>query len=89
LFVEAAGHVVQLPPHVLAGQGEELPCAGRAGLAQRLEQPLDHGAEQLVGLEVQRRPDQARVAAVQEVGTKLVQSADGSLEQGPDHQLGG
>ena len=39
-------------------------CAHGPGAdrAQGLEQPLDHGAEQLVGLQVQRRPRQAGVA---------------------------
>jgi hypothetical protein len=74
---------------VLAGQGEELPRRRRARLAERLEKPLDHGREHLVGLEVQRRPGQAGVAAVQEVGAELVQPADGPVQQGPDHRLGG
>ena len=55
-----------------------------AGLAQGLEQPLDHRAEQLVGLEVQRRPRQPRVAAVEQGGAELVQPADGPVQQGPD-----
>src|ERR1700723_3482018 len=47
LFIQAAGQVVPFPPHVLAGQGEELPRPRRAGRAERLDQPLDHGPEQL------------------------------------------
>jgi hypothetical protein len=89
LFVQAAGQVIQLPAHVLAGQGEELARGRRSGLAQRLEQALDHGAEQLVGLQVQRRPGQSRVAAVEEGGAEVVESPDGLVEQGPDDRLGG
>ena len=36
---------MQLPAPVLAGQGQELPRGRRAGLAERLEQPLDHGPD--------------------------------------------
>ena len=74
---------------MLAGQGEELADGPRAGLAQGLEQPLDHGAEHLVGLQVQRRPRQPRVAPVQQGGAEVVQPADGPVEQGPDDRLGG
>ena len=43
LLVQASGQVIQLPPHVLVGQGEELAHRPRADLAHGLEQPLDHG----------------------------------------------
>jgi hypothetical protein len=43
---------------VLTGQAEEPAHGPPAGIAQRLEQPLDHRAEQLVRLAVQRRPRQ-------------------------------
>ena len=68
---------------------EELAHGPGAGLAQRLEQPFGDGAEQLVGLHVQRRPRQARITAVQQGGAQQVQSADGPVEQGPDDRLGG
>ena len=74
---------------MLVGQGEELAHGPGAGLAQGLEQPFHHGAEQLVGLQVQRRPRQARIAAVQQRGAEQVQAADGPVEQGPDDRLGG
>ena len=74
---------------MLAGQGEELADRRRAGLAEGLEQPLDHRAEHLVGLQVQRRAREPRVAAVEQGGTEVVQPADGPVEQGPDDRLGG
>jgi hypothetical protein len=73
---------------VLVGQGEKLAHRPRAGLAQRLEQPLDHRAKQLLRLEVERRPRQAWVAPKQERGAELVQSADCPVEQGADGLLG-
>jgi hypothetical protein len=39
LFVEAASHVVQLPPHVLAGQSEELPRGRSTQAAPIAAQP--------------------------------------------------
>jgi hypothetical protein len=74
---------------VPAGQGEELTHVRGAGLAQGLEQPLDHGAEHLVGLQVERRPGQPGVAAVQQRGAELVQPAGGTIQEGPDDRLGG
>ena len=74
---------------MLAGQGEELPRARRAGLAECLEQPLDHGPEHLVRLEVRRRPGQAGVAAVEQRGAELLQPVDGPAQQSADHCLGG
>ena len=74
---------------MLVGQREELAHGPGAGLAQRLEQPFHHGAEQLVGLQVQRRLRQARIAPVQQGGAQQVQSADGPVEQRPDDRLGG
>jgi hypothetical protein len=88
-LIQAAGHFIQLPAQVLAGQGEELARVRRPGLAQRLEQPLDHRAEQLVRLEVERRPRQARVAPVQQRGAELVQPIDRAGEQGADGLLVG
>jgi hypothetical protein len=73
---------------VLAGQREELAHGRRAGLAQRLEQTLDHRAEQLARLEVEGRLRQARVTPVQEGGAELVQPADRPVEQGADGLLG-
>ena len=40
-------------------------CALSGGLAQRLEQPFRHGAQQFVGLQVERRLRQVRIAPVQ------------------------
>jgi hypothetical protein len=54
-LIQAPGEVIELPPHVLAGQGKELPDRRRPCLPEGLEQPLDHGAEQFVRLEVKRR----------------------------------
>jgi len=73
---------------VLVGQGEELPRAGRPSLTQRLEQSLDHSPEQLVGLEVQWRMGQTRLAHVEERNTKLMQPSDRPAQQGPHHRLG-
>jgi hypothetical protein len=89
VLIKASGHIIQLPTHVLAGQREELPRVRRAGLAQGLEEPLDDGAEQLVRLQVRRRPGQAGVAAEQEGGAELMQPADGPVQQGADDRLGG
>ncbi len=74
---------------MLVGHREELAHGPGAGLAQRLEQPFGQGAQQLVGLHVQWRLRQARVAPVQQGGTQQVQSSDGPVEQGPDDRLGG
>ena len=49
---------------------------------------FDHGPEQLVGLQVQRRAGEARVAAVEQGGAEVVQPADGPVEQLPHHRLG-
>ena len=46
-------------------------------------------AEQVIGLQVQRRLRQARVTPVQQRGAEQVQAADGPVEQGPDDRLGG
>src|SRR5262249_36350419 len=73
----------------LGGQGEELANVRRADLTQGLEQPLDHRAEQLVRLEVEGRPGQPRVTAVQQGGTQEVQPADGPVQQGADDRLRG
>jgi hypothetical protein len=73
---------------VLAGEGEELPRISRAGLAQGLDEALDHGREHLVHLEVHGRARQAGVTAVQNGRTELVQPADGSSEPSPDHRRG-
>ena len=74
---------------MLVGQREQLAHGPGPGLAQGLEQPFRHGAEQFIGLEVQRRPRQARITAVQQRGAQHVQAADGPVEQGPDDRLGG
>ncbi len=74
---------------MLVGQGEELAHGPGAGLAQGLEQPFRHGAEQFVGLQVQRRLRQARITPVQQRGAQQVQPADGPVQQGPDDRLGG
>ena len=72
-----------------AGQGEELADGPRAGLAQGLEQSLDHGAEHFVYLEVDRRPGQPWIAPVQERGAELMQSPDRTVQQGPDDRVAG
>src|SRR6516164_3757342 len=64
LIIQASGLVFQLPAHVLASQGEELPDGSGTGLAQGLEQPLRHCAEQLVRLEVEWRVRQPWVVVV-------------------------
>ena len=74
---------------MLVGQREELAHGLGAGFAQRLEQPLHHGAEQFVGLHVQGRPCQARITPVQERSAEQVPSADGPVEQVPDDRFGG
>jgi hypothetical protein len=74
---------------VLVGQREELPHRPGPDLAQGLQEPLGHGVEQFLGLEVQRRPRQAGIAAVQQRGAQQVQAADGPVEQGRDDRLGG
>jgi hypothetical protein len=74
---------------MLARQAEEPPHARRMGLAQRLEQPLDHGPQHLVRLEVQRGPGQSGVAPVEERGAELVQPAVGPVQQDLDHGLDG
>ncbi len=89
LFIQASGQVIELPAHVLVGQREELAHGPGAGFADRLEQPLHHGAEQFVGLQVQRRLRQARVAFVEKRGAQHVQAAYGPVQQGPDDRLGG
>jgi hypothetical protein len=89
LFIQASGQVIELPAHVLAGQGEELADAGRPGLAQRLQEPLDDGREHLVGLEVQRRSGEAGVALVEQGGAELVEAADRPIQQCPNDRLGG
>ena len=70
LVIQASGQVTQLPAHVLASQGEELPDGSGTRLAQGLEQPLHHGAEQLVRLEVERRVCQPWVVVVQQRGAE-------------------
>jgi hypothetical protein len=74
---------------VLVDQGEELTYRHRADFAQGFEQPLDHPAEQFVGLEVQRRLRQPRVAAVEEICTEQLQPADRPVQQLLDEGLGG
>ena len=74
---------------MLVGQGEELAHGPGAGLAQRLEQSCRDGAEQLVGLQVQRLPGQARVIVVQKRRAQQVETANGPVEQGADDGLGG
>jgi hypothetical protein len=54
-----------------------------------LEQPFRHGAEQFVGLQVQGRVRQVRIAPVQQDGAQQVQSSHGPVEQGADDRLGG
>ena len=74
---------------MLVGQREKLAHRPGAGVAQRLEQPFRHGAEQFVGLQVQRRLRQARIAPVQQSGTQQMKSSDRPVEQGTDDRLGG
>ncbi len=74
---------------MLIGQREELAHGPGAGVAHRLQKPLHHGAEQFVGLQVQRRLRQARITFVQQGGAKDVQAANGPVQQGPDDRLGG
>ena len=85
----SSGQVIELPAHLLVGQSEELAHGPGTGLAQRLEQPFRHGAEQFVGLHVQRRLRQARITPVQQSVAEQVQAADGPVEQVPDDRLGG
>src|SRR5271155_4607012 len=81
--------VIQLPAQVLVGQTEELAYGRRTYLAEGHEQPLNHAAEQLVGLQIQRWLRQARVAAVQEIGTQQAQAANRPVDQIPDDRFGG
>jgi hypothetical protein len=53
---------------LLFGQSEELAHGPGTGLAQRLEQPFRHGAEQFVGLHVQRRDGSSRLRQSRIVG---------------------
>jgi hypothetical protein len=63
--------------------------ARRTSRAQGLEESLDHGTEQFVCLEVERRLGQSRVTPVQQRGAELVQSVDGTVQEIPDDRLGG
>ena len=72
---------------MLVGQGEELAHVPRPGVPHGLEEPLDHGPEHFVRLEVQRRPRQPRVTPVQQGGAQVLQPADGPVQEGPDDRL--
>ena len=74
---------------MLVGQGEELPDGPGADLPQGRDQPGHHAAEQLVGLQVQRRLRQPRVAPVQLGRAEELQPADRPVQEFPDDGLGG
>src|SRR4051812_3320978 len=72
---------------MLIGQREELADRLRSDAPQGLEKPLHDGIEHLVRLQVQRRPGQARVTAVQQIGAKVPDARDRAREQFADGGL--
>ena len=74
---------------MLVGQGEELAHGLGADLAQGREQPGHHAAEQLVGLQVQGRLRQPRVAPQEQRGAQQAQAADRPFQQVPDERFCG
>src|SRR5262249_53418925 len=73
--------------HVLVRDREELPDISGTRLAKRLHEALDHGAEHLVRLEVERRPGQSRIASVEQRCAELVEPSRRSAEQAPNDGL--
>jgi hypothetical protein len=69
---------------VLVGQGKELTHCLRADFLQSRDQPGHHAADQLVGLQIQRRTGQARVTSVQHSGAQQTQAVNCSLKEIPN-----
>ena len=66
---------------MLGGQGEELADVPRPGLPEGFEQALDHGPKQLVRVQVEGRPGETGVTAVQLRRPKQAQASQGPVEQ--------
>ena len=88
-FIQAAGQVIELPAHVLVGQGEELAHGLGTDRTHGLEQPFHHAAKHFRRLQIHRRPGQSRVAPVQHGGAQPLQAVSGPFQQLADDRLGG
>ena len=74
---------------MLVGQGEELAHGLGPDRPQGREQPGRHAAEQVVGLQVQRRLCQPRVTPLQDRRAQKAQAADRLFQQVADERFGG
>src|SRR5271170_2523746 len=89
LFIQSPGKIVQLPAHVLIANSEKLPNVLRAHRAHGFHHPLDDGTEQFVGVEVDRRARQTRIAAVEHAGAKAMEAIGGAGEEVTYNGVGG
>ena len=59
------------------------------GEPQGFEQPFNHGAQELIGLQVHRWLHQSWVTTVQKVGAEHLESMDRAVQERSDDRFGG